>query len=320
MSTTLLLNASRSTLMHASLANLTPELLTLDDILQTTTQLPTELLLIIRGHLLCSLSADLIAQSAQTLAAYEQSLISLLCADCASYNTDIYGPNVWDWPWDQFSGPCLCRGDIDDCLERTKAFTDKVTQLQCEADKSIHIKHISSLCRRSESGELFSKGELLQFSPQLLDAGFFLELHLSRQARRLARLAFKRYRSTLNRGRHGLAISSDTNVTMDSNRFLTIRSIWDAVKVVLRDKYGCEIIQPLDSNDTTATPSSSLVPFASTSCHPYDSSHSGHLNHRDGEIVELEVHEVESLGKVTALSRLFLGEAAIDLFSILFNY
>ncbi|KAF8167422.1 hypothetical protein B0H34DRAFT_681808 [Crassisporium funariophilum] len=107
---------SRYTLMHASLAHLSQELQTMDFIIQsastrsiyfkTAAALPTEILLIIRDCLFPLITSHLVAQSAAGLAAYEQSLYDLLCADCVAYNLDIYGPDVWQW--EQFSGPCAC--------------------------------------------------------------------------------------------------------------------------------------------------------------------------------------------------------------------
>ncbi|KAF8963850.1 hypothetical protein BDZ97DRAFT_1758239 [Flammula alnicola] len=64
--------------------------------------LPTEVLLIIRGWLFPTITAQLIKQSAVALVSYEQSLRDLLCPDCISYNLDIYGPDIWQW--EQFSG------------------------------------------------------------------------------------------------------------------------------------------------------------------------------------------------------------------------
>ncbi|TEB38646.1 hypothetical protein FA13DRAFT_1784952 [Coprinellus micaceus] len=132
---TLLHLPSSSPLLHTSLAHLTPELIAVEGIIECPgrrPRLPTELMLIVRTHLIIALSACLAEESNDTLAAYSCSLIALLCSDCTSYNTDIYGGNVFDWPWDQFSGPCLCEGDIDDCIARTQTFTDHITKLQCD--------------------------------------------------------------------------------------------------------------------------------------------------------------------------------------------
>ena len=68
--------------------------------------LPTEILIIIRSWLFPIITAQLLAQSATALLAYENSLRNLLCPDCVTYNLDIYGPDIWHW--EQFSGPCAC--------------------------------------------------------------------------------------------------------------------------------------------------------------------------------------------------------------------
>lgn len=99
---------SGSTLMHASLAHISQELRTMDLIIQNASNasLPTEILIIIRGWLFPTVTAQLLAQSAAALLAYEKSLRGLLCPDCVAYNLDIYGPDVWHW--EQFSGACAC--------------------------------------------------------------------------------------------------------------------------------------------------------------------------------------------------------------------
>ena len=68
--------------------------------------LPTEILIIIRNWLSPIITAQLLAQSATALLAYERSLRNLLCPDCVAYNLDIYGPDIWHW--EQFSGACAC--------------------------------------------------------------------------------------------------------------------------------------------------------------------------------------------------------------------
>jgi hypothetical protein len=100
---------SRSTLMHASLAHISQELQTMDFLIQSASNassLPTEILIIIRSWLCPIITAQLLAQSATALLAYEKSLRNLLCPDCVAYNLDIYGPDIWQW--EQFSGACAC--------------------------------------------------------------------------------------------------------------------------------------------------------------------------------------------------------------------
>ncbi|KXN88899.1 hypothetical protein AN958_06769 [Leucoagaricus sp. SymC.cos] len=99
-------HAPKSTLLHAVLASVSSELTAVDDIIRRPARLPTELLLIVRAHLLSTLTSDLFLASAHALAKYEEILQHLLCPDCISYNRDIYGPDVWQWQ--QFSGPCNC--------------------------------------------------------------------------------------------------------------------------------------------------------------------------------------------------------------------
>ncbi|KAH0591232.1 hypothetical protein H2248_001324 [Termitomyces sp. 'cryptogamus'] len=113
--------------MHTSLAYLSPELRTFDAILQhafngtlRTTPLkivlPTEILLMIRLHLLPTVTTHLFRRSTRALARYEASLRILLCQDCLSYNQEVYGPDIWGW--EHFSGACSCRGNwnkVDDC-------------------------------------------------------------------------------------------------------------------------------------------------------------------------------------------------------------
>jgi hypothetical protein len=103
---------SRLILMHSSLAYLSPELRTLDSIIQrplTTLNkmhLPTEILLHIRFHLLHAVTNHLVQRSASTLAQYESSLRDLLCSDCIAYNHFVYGPDIWHW--ENFTGACEC--------------------------------------------------------------------------------------------------------------------------------------------------------------------------------------------------------------------
>jgi hypothetical protein len=99
---------SKSTLMHASLAHISQELQTVDSIIHSASNasLPTEILIIIRSWLFPIITAQLLAQSANALLAYEKSLRNLLCPDCVAYNLDIYGPDIWHW--EQFSGACAC--------------------------------------------------------------------------------------------------------------------------------------------------------------------------------------------------------------------
>ncbi|KAF7784182.1 hypothetical protein Agabi119p4_347 [Agaricus bisporus var. burnettii] len=100
------LHIPKTTLLHAALATISPELATIDDIIRSPARLPTELMLVIRAHLLTLLTHQNFLQSTHALTEYERDLQRLLCPDCISYNIDIYGPDVWQWQ--QFSGPCNC--------------------------------------------------------------------------------------------------------------------------------------------------------------------------------------------------------------------
>ncbi len=103
----MLLRCSKPILLHTALANISHELVTLDQIIRSPAhKLPTELLLIIRAHLSTILTTQLFLKSTRALSEYEASIQRLLCPDCISYNHDIYGPDVWEWQ--QFSGPCNC--------------------------------------------------------------------------------------------------------------------------------------------------------------------------------------------------------------------
>ncbi|KAF5352699.1 hypothetical protein D9756_005853 [Leucocoprinus leucothites] len=100
------LHAPKTILLHAVVATFSSELITIDELIHRPNRLPTELLLIIRAHLLSTLTIQLFQESTRALTEYEEGLQHLLCPDCISYNHDIYGPDIWQWQ--QFSGPCHC--------------------------------------------------------------------------------------------------------------------------------------------------------------------------------------------------------------------
>jgi len=105
--TDMVLRAAKAILLHTVLATLSSELTTLDEIIvHRSNCLPTELLLIVRAHLLSVLTTHLFLDSTHALSKYEKDLQRLLCPDCISYNYDIFGPDIWQWQ--QFSGPCHC--------------------------------------------------------------------------------------------------------------------------------------------------------------------------------------------------------------------
>ncbi|KAF7972213.1 hypothetical protein HWV62_18710 [Athelia sp. TMB] len=114
-----------SALMHASLAAMSPELITLNTIIRlrssgalkvaatsrpTTSILaiPPEILLAIRGHLLPLVITHLTTLSGAALVAYEATRRAQLCAECLEFNTHVFGPDLWAWPG---TGACHC-GDV----------------------------------------------------------------------------------------------------------------------------------------------------------------------------------------------------------------
>ncbi|KAF8079081.1 hypothetical protein FPV67DRAFT_94937 [Lyophyllum atratum] len=132
------ITTSRSILMHTSLAYLSPEIQTLDSILQDSftgklniiparLRIPTELLLIIRNHLLPAVTAHLFERSTQALAQYESFLRKLLCQECLSYYQEVYGPDIWGW--EQFTGACSCRVAKDGFDEGFGEHTEKYRDL-----------------------------------------------------------------------------------------------------------------------------------------------------------------------------------------------
>jgi hypothetical protein len=112
-----------NTLLHASLAYLSPESRFFDSLIRhrslsahqqhpsSLLSLPSELLLLIRTHLHHALTAHLIDQTQHALEEYEHTMRALLCPDCRSYNDDVFGSSVWSW--EGFCGPCSCGGSPD---------------------------------------------------------------------------------------------------------------------------------------------------------------------------------------------------------------
>ncbi|KAJ7292816.1 hypothetical protein C8J57DRAFT_7477 [Mycena rebaudengoi] len=111
---------TRSTLMHAALAHVSPELREFDLLAfgrlrpnalsqrRSLSSIPPELLLLIRSALLPLLISDLIKTSAASLRLYETSLRRLVCPQCTYYNEYVYGHDIWTW---HLSGPCSCVGE-----------------------------------------------------------------------------------------------------------------------------------------------------------------------------------------------------------------
>ncbi|KAG2022806.1 hypothetical protein CC2G_000529 [Coprinopsis cinerea AmutBmut pab1-1] len=232
--------------MHVSLAQLSPELTTIDTLVHglSPSVLPAELLLLVRGHLLPLVTAELISKSERILATHEATLLSLLCRDCAAYNLDIYGPSVFKWPWDQFSGPCACRGDSGEYATRIDTFNRCVNSLRSPT----YLDHCYP--KRKEDGDILIDGDSLQFGPRYLDANHVLEFHLSRETRRLSRLAYKEELS-IRRQRQRTYLTSPrlptinpgfaTTVSPRTRGFVRAKTIWDVVSLVLHEQYGCEV-------------------------------------------------------------------------------
>lgn len=111
------LTSTRSTLMHAALAQVSPELREFDLIAfgrlrrrtvsprRSLSSLPIELLLFVRTHLLPGLIVHFIAMSTQALQHYEISLRHLICPHCRNFYEYVYGFDVWKW---RLAGPCSC--------------------------------------------------------------------------------------------------------------------------------------------------------------------------------------------------------------------
>ncbi|KAF9015740.1 hypothetical protein BDQ17DRAFT_1341569 [Cyathus striatus] len=94
------ITASRSRLIHAALAHVSPQVNTLDYIIHTPAHYVSA-----SQHQIPFL--PLLHQSAVALKNYETSVRQLLCADCLAWNQDIYGADIWQW--EQFSGGCACQ-------------------------------------------------------------------------------------------------------------------------------------------------------------------------------------------------------------------
>ncbi|KDR85652.1 hypothetical protein GALMADRAFT_132319 [Galerina marginata CBS 339.88] len=206
---------SKFTLMHASLAHLSPEFQAMNNVIHQlshttptceTIVLPTEVLLLIREWLLPIITVQLIKQSIIALEAYEQSLCNLLCPDCFGYNLDIYGPDIWQW--EQFSGACACvppETDTED-PHGHRTTTDNGGRR--------HYHYISKATRTT----------ILVNPKQFVDREHWLESHLSHQAASAFSLDVRF------RGHSRLTQSAIPPPSVD---------IWDVVTLVLRD-FQCE--------------------------------------------------------------------------------
>lgn len=202
------ISTTRSTLMHAALAHLSPELQTLDSLIRrpNTLCIPPEVLLIIRFHILPIVTVSLIAASTVAQHRYELSLRALLCPECLLYNEEIFGSDVWQW--EQFSGPCACAEAIPG------AQSQPILPVRTPKTTAITLHPPSS--NPSPLPRPHSKINPKQFThPE-----HWLEHHLSLQVIRLRR---------------------PRNIQIHQSRPFSSNAIWDAVSDVLRE-FGCEII------------------------------------------------------------------------------
>ena len=218
---------SKSTLMHACLAHLSPQIRTMDSIIRAsprisaphTVALPTEILLLIREWLFPLIKTQLVQQSTVALEAYEHSLRNLLCPDCIVYNLDIYGPNVWQW--EHFRGPCSC-------LETLNPPRTGLEQPPTPI----------ALTRRTHNNP-----------KPFRDAQHWLGTHLSKEA---AALGVQFVRSRGDQKQSTAAAHFDLETAASNNgTTASFEFIWDVVAFVLRE-YNCEFIRETEDELTTA--------------------------------------------------------------------
>lgn len=108
------LRVSRTYLQHAVLAYISSELHTFDTIIKLHSRgrlqidaspwqtsllsLPPELLLTIRSHLIPTKTCALLSSTTHSLASAFLSRARNLCANCLTYNVEVFGPDVLNWP------------------------------------------------------------------------------------------------------------------------------------------------------------------------------------------------------------------------------
>lgn len=115
-------------LMHTAAAYHTPALVAFDHIVAlhsrralriapcaststTLLDLPAEILLEVRAHLLPSAAAGIQARALAALARFERMMPVRLCGECIEYNQDVFGKCGWDWP--NFCTGCDCPRDTE---------------------------------------------------------------------------------------------------------------------------------------------------------------------------------------------------------------
>ncbi|KAJ6520325.1 hypothetical protein C8R45DRAFT_1086198 [Mycena sanguinolenta] len=148
------LTIARSTLMHAALAHVSPELREFDLIAfgnlrprpvscrRSLSSLPLELLLLIRTHLLPVLIAQFLAISSTSLQHYEASLRRLVCPQCRIFYEYVYGRDVWKW---RLAGPCPCAPEVSHIRRpNPKQFRDRHHWLETYLSrKSLRFRGLS---------------------------------------------------------------------------------------------------------------------------------------------------------------------------------
>ncbi|PPQ77025.1 hypothetical protein CVT25_014842 [Psilocybe cyanescens] len=212
------ISTTKLILMHASLAYLTDEIRTLDDIIHNPSSsrkpfLPNEILLMIRGWLFPSMTAQLIEKSVAALEVYEQSLCEMLCSDCLAYNVDIYGPDIWNW--EQFSCACTPAGNEDPHEHRSARINGRQRQEHYYHEPIINSK---------------ATPDVTILDKHFADAGDWLESYLSNEAARMVSRIRRRGKAYL------LAEPSESGTWS-----LTSVDIWEVVGSVLRE-FDCEAV------------------------------------------------------------------------------
>ncbi|KAJ7922899.1 hypothetical protein B0H13DRAFT_2185516, partial [Mycena leptocephala] len=196
------LTTTRSTLMHAALAHISPELREFDLLAfgklrmrpvsrrHSLSSMPIEILLLIRSHMLPVLIAYFIAISATSLQHYEASLCRLICPQCRMFNEYVYGLDVWKW---HLAGPCSCAPNTARMhrLANPKQFRDRHHWLETYLSrKSLRFRGLSPQSSPSStaiwdvvSDVLRDFGcEAIRINPQRRGAGMALLSRWDRQS------------------------------------------------------------------------------------------------------------------------------------------
>jgi hypothetical protein len=246
------LTKSKFVLMHAALAYISPELSTLNDIIQrghnpaptpwnsfipstsrtTLPRLPTEILLLIREWLVPEVTAARQIQSLNALRAYERALHDLLCEDCVLYNLDIYGSNIWEW--EQFTSACSCREPgVPKGYRSSTAPSERRTGAAKLRDGCDSI----SVSPPAASTDVNPK--------QFLDAEHWLEWHLSREAALCVGYRGHEASSPSDNNASAISDSASEATTPACTAPAIDIDIWQVVASVLRE-LKCEAVREPD--------------------------------------------------------------------------